>query len=243
LATLKRNRLLLQTTDHPLFFPKVFTKTFDDCLVAISDIEYFGRVGRSLMLPPPGVSPITRVVTDAILTTASSVIDSLTATIASNSQIPTSVAFSTASIASIASATATTVATSGSHQGPKDGEESGECKLLGPFALFIQAALGALALLSLVFKRYRERPQRPVKIWAFDASKQIFGSVLLHIANLLMSMLSAGQLAMKITQVDGSLPSAGKSDKYRPNPCSFYLLNLAIDVSIDPLYHAPSRPS
>lgn len=102
----------------------------------------------------------------------------------------------------------------------RPGANKGECKLLGPFALFIQGALGALALLSLVYKRWRERPQRPIKIWAFDASKQVVGSILLHIANLLMSMLSSGQLTVTIA-----------TDRYQANPCSFYLLNLAIDVS------------
>ncbi|KAK0515334.1 hypothetical protein JMJ35_002713 [Cladonia borealis] len=101
----------------------------------------------------------------------------------------------------------------------RPGAENGECKLLGPFALIVQAALGALALLSLVYKRWRERPQRPLKIWAFDASKQVVGSALLHVANLLMSMLSSGQLTVK-------------ADDYQANPCSFYLLNLAIDTTI-----------
>lgn len=105
----------------------------------------------------------------------------------------------------------------GSPYEPGD-ENNGECKLLGPFSLLVQAALGALALLSLVYKRWRERPQRPVKIWAFDASKQVFGSAMLHLANLLMSMFSAGKF--EIT-----------APKYQPNPCSFYLLNLGIDVS------------
>lgn len=99
------------------------------------------------------------------------------------------------------------------------GAENGECRLLGPFALFIQGSLGLLALLSLVYKRWRERPQRPVKIWAFDASKQVVGSALLHVANLLMSELSSGQLTVK-------------AGDYQANPCSFYLLNLAIDVSV-----------
>ena len=110
-------------------------------------------------------------------------------------------------------------------QSPRPGANNGECSLLGPFALFIQGALGALALLSLVYKRWRERPQRPVKIWAFDASKQVVGSILLHIANLLMSMLSSGQLSVTIA-----------SDRYQANPCSFYLLNLAIDVSPKKLF-------
>lgn len=104
---------------------------------------------------------------------------------------------------------------------PQPGAENGECQLLGPFALIIQASLGALALLSLVYKRWRERPQRPLKIWAFDASKQVIGSMLLHVANLLMSMLSSGQLTVTLKA----------TSEYEANPCSFYLLNLAIDVS------------
>lgn len=100
-----------------------------------------------------------------------------------------------------------------------NGDEGGECKLLGPFSVFVQVALGGLALLSLVFKRWRERPQRPVKVWAFDVSKQVFGSVMLHMLNLLLSMFSAGQLEIR--------------NSYKPNPCSFYLLNLGIDVSYE----------
>ncbi|KEY81169.1 hypothetical protein BA78_7137 [Aspergillus fumigatus] len=50
----------------------------------------------------------------------------------------------------------------GPHHDP-DGEDNGECRLLGPFSILVQAALGSLALLSLVYKRWRERPQRPVK--------------------------------------------------------------------------------
>jgi hypothetical protein len=97
-----------------------------------------------------------------------------------------------------------------------DDEDTGECRLLGPFSILVQASLGMLALLSLVYKRWRERPQRPVKVWAFDASKQVFGSSMLHLLNLVMSMFSAGQFEI--------------TSQYKPNPCSFYLLNLGIDV-------------
>ncbi|KAJ5291171.1 hypothetical protein N7478_000422 [Penicillium angulare] len=97
-------------------------------------------------------------------------------------------------------------------------EDGGECKLLGSFSIIVQTALGLLALLSLVFKRWRERPQRPVKVWAFDASKQVFGSAMLHLANLFMSMFSAGQLEIRMD--------------FKPNPCSFYLLNLGIDTTL-----------
>lgn len=111
---------------------------------------------------------------------------------------------------------------------PLDGEkDNGECNLLGNFALIVQGALGLLAVSSLVVKRWRESPRRPVKIWFFDVSKQVFGSVLLHLANILMSMLSSGKF-----DVAAKTTLAGTNEKGdQPNPCSFYLLNLAIDVS------------
>jgi len=149
----------------------------------------------------------------------------------------------------------------------------GECHLFGSFSILIQGALGALALLSLVYKRWRERPQRPVKIWAFDVSKQVVGSILLHLVNLAMSELSSGafkDLAVVTKGAQGGLESAkeamavsgsggdaptgqmregmGMAVRYiamitsrapdgemptgAQNPCSFYLLNLAIDTTI-----------
>ncbi|KAL4785804.1 vacuolar membrane protein-domain-containing protein [Aspergillus varians] len=99
-----------------------------------------------------------------------------------------------------------------------DDNSNGECRLLGPFSILVQASLGMLALLSLVYKRSREHPQRPLKVWAFDASKQVFGSSMLHLLNLVMSMFSAGQFEITM--------------KYKPNPCSFYLLNLGIDTTL-----------
>lgn len=138
----------------------------------------------------------------------------------------TSGAFTTPSPA--ASTTPTASYTPTSSDSPENDDDNGECHLLGPFSLVVQAALGMLALLSLVYKRWRERPQRPVKVWAFDASKQVFGSSMLHLLNLVMSMFSAGQF--EITR------------KYKPNPCSFYLLNLGIDVSVFPGLPAISLP-
>ncbi|KPI40194.1 Vacuolar membrane protein [Cyphellophora attinorum] len=113
---------------------------------------------------------------------------------------------------------------------PSKDENNGECQLLGPFAIVVQTALGLLALSSLVFKRWRERPQRPVKVWAFDASKQVFGSALLHLANLLMSMFSSGQLGDPLINAAANTTSVDVAEG--PNPCSFYLLNLGIDTTL-----------
>ncbi|KAL8954023.1 MAG: hypothetical protein Q9222_000145 [Ikaeria aurantiellina] len=109
----------------------------------------------------------------------------------SSTLLPTVTAISDLLAASITSAQAATM-TSGGDSESRPGAKGGECQLLGEASIFIQGALGGLALLSLVYKRWKERPQRPLKIWFFDVSKQVIGSVLLHIANLLMSLLSSG---------------------------------------------------
>ena len=187
------------------------------------------------MFPPPGFIPtsLSTSLPASSLTSSTSLLPSAalaaTATGALSSPSTSGLLSSTLVLASsVASATAVAA----SAQGPDDADGGGECRLLGPFALFIQGALGLLAMLSLVWKRYRERPQRPLKIWAFDVSKQVVGSVLVHIANLLMSMLSAGQFTVKPKMSAASSSSAdGPDQSYTPNPCSFYLLNLAIDVS------------
>ncbi|KAF2807995.1 uncharacterized protein BDZ99DRAFT_420719 [Mytilinidion resinicola] len=141
----------------------------------------------------------------------------------------------TPSPSSAASGTATEAVpeptSTGSEKGPKDDEgddDNGECHLLGPFALIIQGALGLLAISVLVYKRWRETPRRPLKIWFFDASKQVFGSVLLHIANLFMSMLSSGSFDVAAAAKNAVQDDGGK----KPNPCSFYLLNIAVDTTL-----------
>lgn len=104
-------------------------------------------------------------------------------------------------------------------------------------------ALGGLALLALVYKRYRERPQRPIKIWFFDVSKQVVGSILVHAANVFMSMLTSGRFSVKLAPpvtvqgaaamlVRGALTGRGDDDVYTSNQCSLYLLNLAIDTTL-----------
>ena len=149
--------------------------------------------------------------------------------------IPLATANLLATAAAVAVATATSIPIAGDDDDTDDDDYTGECRLLGSFALIVQAALGGLAMMSLVYKRWRERPQRPVLIWFFDVSKQVFGSVLVHIANVFMSMLTSGRFTLQTPQ-----PGIGPmermllrrdGDGYSPNPCSAYLLNLGIDVS------------
>ncbi|ORY94020.1 Vaculolar membrane protein-domain-containing protein [Syncephalastrum racemosum] len=90
------------------------------------------------------------------------------------------------------------------------------CQLLDGFAILIQVLLAFTALGALLFKRWRERPRRSLRIWSLDVSKQFFGAGLCHFLNLGFSYV-AGRPA------DGS-PSS--------NLCVWYFLNLAADTTI-----------
>jgi hypothetical protein len=120
----------------------------------------------------------------------------------------------------------------GSPDGPAKNEHHGECRLLGRFAILVQSALGALALLALVWKRVRERPQRPVVIWLYDVSKQVVGSIMIHFANLFLSLVSSGGLGLMSSPKAVVAARDDGGGRKHPNPCSFYLLNLAIDTTI-----------
>lgn len=86
------------------------------------------------------------------------------------------------------------------------------CELLGPTALVVQAILGVVVLLSLVYKRHREIPKRPWRIWLFDVSKQVVGQMFVHGANVFLSDLI-------------SQHTAG-------NACVFYCLHILLDTTL-----------
>lgn len=170
-----------------------------------------------------------RAVQDETLSAAIGVDLPSSAAAAAVQTVISSVASAVAAVSTVASSKSTPTSTPSQGSPTEPPQPEGECQLLGSFALIVQAALGALALLALVYKRWRERPQRPLKIWFFDVSKQVFGSVLVHIANIFMSMLTSGRFSIR--PEIGATQRRGDDEPYVPNPCSFYLLNLAIDVS------------
>ncbi|KAJ7126427.1 vacuolar membrane protein-domain-containing protein [Mycena crocata] len=86
------------------------------------------------------------------------------------------------------------------------------CRLLGPIALTVQGLMGVLVILSLVYKRHREKPMRPWRIWLFDVSKQVVGQMFIHGFNVLIS----------------DLVSHHSSN----NACVSYFLNILIDTTI-----------
>ena len=94
-------------------------------------------------------------------------------------------------------------------------EKAAKCELLGLFAILVQSSLGALAILSLFYKRHIERPKRPFKIWFFDVSKQLTGAVVVHFLNIAMS-------------ADDGVHALAR----RTSPCTWYFLNVLLDTTV-----------
>ncbi|KAF4619221.1 hypothetical protein D9613_004975 [Agrocybe pediades] len=85
------------------------------------------------------------------------------------------------------------------------------CQLLGRTALIVQGLMGLFVILSLVYKRHRESPKRPWRIWLFDVSKQVVGQLFVHSFNVLVSDLT--------------------SNETFSNACVSYFLHILIDTT------------
>ena len=83
-----------------------------------------------------------------------------------------------------------------------------KCQLLDGFAIGIQFILAIIAFSSLLVKRQRELPKRPLLIWIMDSSKQAFGASFIHLLNIVFS-------------IDAEV-----------NPCGQYILNILLDTTI-----------
>lgn len=48
---------------------------------------------------------------------------------------------------------------------PEEHDPQAGCQLMDGFGIFIQLCLATTAFSTLIFKRQREQPQRPIRIW------------------------------------------------------------------------------
>ncbi|ORX50860.1 hypothetical protein DM01DRAFT_1337458 [Hesseltinella vesiculosa] len=94
--------------------------------------------------------------------------------------------------------------------------QTGQCELMDSFGIFIQLCLAAAAFSTLLIKRHREKPRRPLRIWFLDVSKQLVGSILIHTLNVVAAYFF------------GNPPEDGEVS----NPCVWYLLNILIDCTV-----------
>ena len=92
-----------------------------------------------------------------------------------------------------------------------------QCHLFGLFGWSVQCFLAVSCFSSLVYKRFRERPQRPWKIFLMDVSKQAISAGLAHIMNIMIALVL----------------SAAEDDN---DPCVWYFVNITIDTTIGVLF-------
>ena len=87
-----------------------------------------------------------------------------------------------------------------------------QCNLFDLFSFYIQLLLALISFSVLIYKRFKEIPKRPLKIWFFDVFKLICSSILLHFLNLLISY--------------------GLNRKYLDDSCKWYFVNLLLDTTL-----------
>eukprot|EP00049_Salpingoeca_infusionum_P014093 m.262610 g.262610 ORF g.262610 m.262610 type:complete len:251 (+) comp15595_c0_seq4:151-903(+) len=87
------------------------------------------------------------------------------------------------------------------------------CGLLDRWGLYVQGVLGLLAFSSLILKRWRETPRRPLKIWFFDTSKQAFSSLIVHF----ITVFSSDWLSHSSTEDN--------------DPCTWYFMSIVVDAT------------
>jgi hypothetical protein len=108
-------------------------------------------------------------------------------------------------------------------------QSEASCQLMDSFSILIQLCLAFTALLTLLYKRSQESPQRPLQIWcviyvintyksyiynynrALDVSKQFIGAGMVHFINIAISNYAANNTTS--------------------NQCVWYFLNVAIDTT------------
>lgn len=115
---------------------------------------------------------------------------------------------------------------------PSNGDNDGNCELVGTFSLLTQAFLGLLCLLSLIAKRFHEYPiRRTWPVWFFDVSKQVIGALGVHVFNILLSILKS---LPNDDVVDGEKfpDSCDGGDDCGGDPCDWYFLSIVLDCTI-----------
>ena len=94
--------------------------------------------------------------------------------------------------------------------------KNNKCEILGWKSIILQVFLAITSFSILIIKRYYERPQRPLKIWFFDVSKQICSASTQHILNLFVSSFI--------------------STKSKSNDCKWYFINFLLDTTLGVLF-------
>lgn len=100
---------------------------------------------------------------------------------------------------------------------PATEEEMSECLLWdSTFASLLQLFLAFVGLSSLLYKRHRERPQRPLVPFVFDATKQGAAAIFAHVWNMVLSY---------VFKIYAQRPRLA-------DECAYYAICYSLDVTV-----------
>lgn len=107
----------------------------------------------------------------------------------------------------------------------------GKCQLLGPVSIVVQSIMGVLIILVLLLKRTYETPKRKLSIWLYDIIKQLGGSLVIHLLNIILSIWKkdSSNNGPRILLCNNS----GNGNKYEyDDECDWYFVNLLMDTTL-----------
>ena len=105
------------------------------------------------------------------------------------------------------------------------------CRLLsGPAAALAQASLLAVVLATLLWKRAREHPRRPLDVWGADVAKQVLGSGAAHAAGMAVALLAAAAQAQQQAPPSASAPASAPGGA--ASECGWYAVAFAVDTAL-----------
>lgn len=88
------------------------------------------------------------------------------------------------------------------------------------FTVLVQGGLAVLALLSLWYKRHTERPQRTMRVWSMDVSKQAVGACYAHVLNMCIAAIIATATLQE------------NEEAILADQCAWYGLSYVIDTTL-----------
>ncbi|CCK72258.1 uncharacterized protein KNAG_0J01770 [Huiozyma naganishii CBS 8797] len=109
--------------------------------------------------------------------------------------------------------------------------KKGTCQLLGPVSLIIQCLMGLLVVMVLLLKRNYEHPRRKLIVWAYDISKQMIGSLVIHFLNLGISVWKRRSSSVRfLFHMAGAGDDGDDGDD--GEQCDWYFVNLLMDTTL-----------
>lgn len=106
----------------------------------------------------------------------------------------------------------------------------GKCQLLGPVSIVVQSIMGILIILVLLLKRAYEIPKRKLSIWLYDIIKQLGGSLVIHLLNIMLSIWKQDNNDTKPRILLCNINT--NNENTYDDECDWYFVNLLMDTTL-----------